>query len=323
MTLKDLAVLANVSVSTVSKAFADSGEISEAKRNEIFSLAKKHGCFDKYYKGKFGKKIIVLICPEIRSAFYTEFAAKLSDAINRRGGMMALSVTNFSREQEASLIRYYSSYGHADGIILFNGGSSIKQDPGIPMVAIGIPKKNRFVDNLNTDLAAGIDEAVEYLKEMGHKKIGFLWEKHTGSKYRNFCESMRKNGLPVSDDFCVCSDSRFEIAGYNAMKTLIARPEHPTAVIASYDYMAMGAIRYAQEAGIRIPEDISVIGMDNISTTAYLGVPLTTITTLNDELCETAIDLLFKKIDNRFYFAKQEITLKSRLIKRESVARIE
>ena len=60
MTLKDLAVLANVSVSTVSKAFADSGEISEAKRNEIFSLARKHGCFDKYYKGK--SKVIEEIC---------------------------------------------------------------------------------------------------------------------------------------------------------------------------------------------------------------------------------------------------------------------
>ena len=323
MTLKDLAVLANVSVSTVSKAFADSSEISEAKRNEIFSLARKHGCFDKYYKGKFGKKIVALICPEIRSAFYTEFAAKLSDAIDRRGGMMTLSVTNFNREQESSLIRYYSSYGHADGVILFNGGGSIKQDPAIPIIAIGSPKSNRFVDRLNTDLAAGIDEAVEYLKEMGHKKIGFLWEKHTASKYRYFCESMHKNGLPVTEEFCVCSDSRFEIAGYHAMETLTKLPEHPTAVIASYDYMAMGAIRYAQEAGIRIPEDISIIGMDNISTTAYLGVPLTTITTLDDELCETAVDLLFKKMDNHFYFSKQEITLKSSLIKRESVAKIE
>lgn len=323
MTLKDLAVLANVSVSTVSKAFADSSEISEAKRNEIFSLARKHGCFDKYYKGKFGKKIVALICSEIRSAFYTEFAAKLSDAIDRHGGMMTLSVTNFSHEQEASLIRYYASYGHADGIILFSGGSHLKQDPGIPIIAIGSPKSSRFVDKLSTDLAAGIDEAVEYLKEMGHKKIGFLWEKHTTSKYRYFCESMRKNGLSVTEDFCVYSDNRFEIAGYHAMKTLIERPERPTAVIASYDYMAMGAIRYAQEAGIRIPEDISIIGMDNISTTAYLGVPLTTITTLDDELCETAVDLLFKKMDNHFYFSKQEITLKSSLIKRESVAKIE
>ncbi len=321
MTLKDLAKEARVSVSTVSKAFSDSREISEEKRNEIFALAKKNGCFEKYYKGKFGKKIVAVICPEIRGAFYTEFAAMLCDAIDRRGGMMLLSVTNFDARQEEALIQYYTSNDHADGIILF-GGFDLKQEPHIPVVAVGSSMKRKYVDSLNTDLSTGIDEAVEYLKEMGHREIGFLWEKHTMLKYRRFCESMRKYGLLIHEEYCVQSDRRFESAGYSAMKALMERSNPPTAVIASYDHMALGAIRYAQEAGISIPEDVSIIGMDNISTTAYLDVSLTTVLSLDEELCETAVDLIFKKMDNRYYRAKQEITLKSRLIKRESVAKI-
>ncbi len=323
MTLKDLAKLSGVSISTVSKAFADSNEISQEKRNEIFALAKKHGCFEKYYKGKFGKKIVAVICPEICSAFYTDFITKLNDSIEKKGGMMALSVTNFDTVRERDIIQYYASFDHADGIILVNGGKSLKREPNIPLVSISSAVQHNFVDHLHTDLGAGLDEAVEYLKEMGHRNIGFLWETHTKGKFSLFCEAMRKNGLPIYEEFCVCSNLRFEAAGYDAMKQLTKRETRPTAVIAAYDYMALGALRYAQENNIKIPKDLSMIGMDNISATAYLDVSLTTVSSLDTELCDVAADLIWKKMDNRYYTAKQEIILKSRLIKRESVAKLE
>ena len=323
MTLKDLAELSGVSVSTVSKAFADSNEISREKRNEIFALAKKNGCFEKYYKGKFGKKIIAVICPEICSAFYTDFITKLNDSIEKKGGMMTLSVTNFDVVREGELIQYYASFGHADGIILLNGGKSLKQEPNIPVISISSAVQQNFIDQLHTDLGAGLEEAVAYLKEMGHRNIGFLWETRTKGKFSLFCNAMRKNGLPIYDAFCVCSNLRFESAGYDAMKKLTERAERPTAVVAAYDYMALGALRYAQENNIRIPQDLSMIGMDNISATAYLDVSLTTITSLDTELCDVAADLIWRKIDNRYYTIKQEIILKSKLIKRESVAKLE
>lgn len=323
MTLKDLAKLSGVSVSTVSKAFADSSEISREKRSEIFALAKKHGCFEKYYKGKFGKKIIAVICPEICSAFYTDFITKLNDSIEKKGGMMTLSVTNFDDVREGELIQYYTSFNHADGIILVNGGKSLRQEPNIPLISISSAVQHDFIDHLHTDLGAGLNEAVAYLKEMGHRDIGFLWEQHTKGKFSLFCEAMRKYGLPIYDEFCVCSDLRFEAAGYDAMKQLMQRKKRPTAVIAAYDYMALGALRYARENNIKIPQDLSMIGMDNISATAYLGVSLTTVTSLDTELCDVAADLMWRKIDNRYYTAKQEIILKSKLIKRESVAKLE
>ena len=120
----------------------------------------------------------------------------------------------------------------------------------------------------------------------------------------------------------VNSKMRFQMAGFDAMKQLMEQKDRPTAVIAAYDYMAMGALRYTQEAGLSIPKDVSVIGLNNVSAAAYLDVPLTTIVSHPEELCETAVDLIFKKMDNQFYFARQDITLKSRLIVRDSVANL-
>ncbi len=322
MTLQKLAELAGVSVSTVSKAFSDSREISKETKEQILTLAKTHGCFEKYYKGKFGKQLVAVICPEIRGEFYADFAADLSDKIEERGGMMLLSVSGFNAEREEELIRYYSSFGHCDGIVLVSGSSRLKTEPNIPIVQIGGKYKTGKADYIDIDIAAGIDRAVEYLKENGHRKIGYIGERLTTSKHRLFCEAMRKNALRVTEEYMVNSNQRFQIAGFDAMKQLMELENRPTAVIAAYDYMAIGALRYTQMAGIKIPEDVSIVGMNNVSASAYLDVPLTTIVSYPQELCEIAVDLIFKKMENRFYFARQDITLKGRLIVRDSVANL-
>lgn len=322
MTLQKLAKLAGVSVSTVSKAFSDSREISVETKEQILSLAKRHGCFEKYYKGKFGKQLVAVICPEIRGEFYADFAADLNDKIEARGGMMMLSVSGFSAEREEDLIRYYGSFGHADGIIFVSGSLRLKTEPNIPVVQIGGKYKTEKADYIDIDIASGIDQAVEYLKANGHRKIGYIGETLTASKHRLFCEAMRKNALRLEEAYMVNSKMRFQMAGFDAMKQLMEQKDRPTAVIAAYDYMAMGALRYTQEAGLSIPKDVSVIGMNNVSAAAYLDVPLTTIVSHPEELCETAVDLIFKKMDNQFYFARQDITLKSRLIVRDSVANL-
>lgn len=322
MTLQKLAELAQVSVSTVSKAFSDRQDIGTETKEKILTLAKQHGCFEKYYKGRFGKRPIAVICPEIRSAYYADFAANLNDVIERKNGMMLLSVSGFDAKREEEMIRYYSHFGHADGIIVLSGKSRLKTESTVPIVAIGGKYKTEKADCIDVDLSTGIDQAVEYLKQNGHRRIGFIGETLTKSKFLLFCAAMRKNALTVREEFVIQSDKRFEAAGYDGFKQLLELNNGPTAIITAYDYIAIGALHYAQEAGVRVPADISVIGMDNISAAAYLDVPLTTIVSHSDELCDVAADLLFRKMENPFYFARQNITLKSQLIIRNSVANI-
>ena len=118
MTLAKIAKLANVAVSTVSKAFSDSPEISKETKEQIMKIAKETGCYEKYYKPKYNKKLIAVICPEVQGVHYTQMATYLEKRITQRGGTMLLSVSNFSPEKKAELIDYYIKYAHAEGIIV-------------------------------------------------------------------------------------------------------------------------------------------------------------------------------------------------------------
>ena len=115
MNLSKLAQMANVSVSTVSKAFSDSHEISRQTKEMIFDVAKKYGCFDKYYKPVYTKKVIAVICPEMLGIHYTQMATFLSREISMRNGTMLLSVDEFSSEknkfhQNGEFCCNYSAY---------------------------------------------------------------------------------------------------------------------------------------------------------------------------------------------------------------------
>ena len=132
MNLAKLAQLTNVSVSTVSKAFSDSPEISAQTRELIFNVAKEHGCFDKYYKPVYSKKVIAVICPEMLGIHYTQMATFLSEKISSRKGTMLLSIDEFSGEKNQELIDYYTKFCKADGIIVIEPSSVIKNNTDIP-----------------------------------------------------------------------------------------------------------------------------------------------------------------------------------------------
>ena len=93
----------------------------------------------------------------------------------------------------------------------------------------------------------------------------------------------------------------------------------PDAIIAAYDYIALGAISALKENGYKIPGDFSIIGMDDINVASYTDTPLTTIQMHCDELCDKVVEIIFEKIKNKYYFLKQDVTINTKLIKRSSV----
>ena len=95
MTMRELAKLANVSVSTVSKAFHDAEDISDKTRKLVFDTAMKHGCFGKFYKGKFHKQIIAIICPEVGSSFYTAYVEQIQRIVEDSNGITLISAGTF------------------------------------------------------------------------------------------------------------------------------------------------------------------------------------------------------------------------------------
>ena len=319
MTLNTLAKLSGVSVATVSKAFSGSNEISEETRARIFDISREHDCFDKYNKNKFDKKVIAVICPELKSDYYNTFASILEKEITAQGGIMTVSVSSFSTEHQQELIAYYSAYCRVDGIILVDPQIPISNDFMIPAVAIG--KKSDISSNIcyvSLPLSNAIDQAVQYLYELGHRRIGFAGEELTTSKLTLFEESMAKLHIPLDCSLIYKSHERFERAGICAADYFCGMEEMPTAILAAYDHIAIGMIKEFTERGIRVPDDVSVIGMDDIAIAPYLTTSLSSISSHTDKACHTAVDMIMKKILNQNYTPQSNIVISSEFIPRGS-----
>ena len=300
MTLTTLAKLASVSVATVSKAFSGSTEISEETRAHIFEIAREHDCFDKYNKNKFDKKVIAVVYPELKSDYYNTFASILEKEITAQGGIMTASVSNFSAESQQELVAYYSAYCKADGIILVDPKPPISNDFMIPTVAIGKRKVyEKNITYISLSLSDAIEQAIKYLYGLGHRRIGFVGEKLTVAKLAIFEESMAKLHIPLDRSLIYESDERFERAGICAAEYFVGMKEMPTAILAAYDHIAIGLIKGLGEYAVRVPEDISVVGMDDIPIAPYLTTSLSSISAHTDKACHAAVEILMKKIHNQ------------------------
>lgn len=316
MTMAKLAALAGVSVSTVSKAFSGSSEISEEKRRHIFETAQKYGCYDKYCKNSYTKKVIAVICPEFKGRYYTEQLAIFEREISRHGAVMIVGSADFDRKKEQDLITFFSEYSKVDGIIVYNMPDNL-QKYSLPIVSIG--STNNPVHSIDISTNKAIEDAVIHLLEYGHRDIAFIGEEKTEEKSKTFTEIMKKYRCRANGRCVSISGKRFEAAGYEGMNVLFESDNPPTAVIAAYDYIAIGAMKSIYEHGLRIPEDISIIGMDDINENPYLNVPLTSITTYNEDLCQIAVDALFESIDSCAGKAVRTVRVSADLVKRQSV----
>lgn len=312
MTMRELAKLANVSVSTVSKAFHDADDISPQTRELVFETAKKYGCFGKFYKGKFHKQIFAIICPELGS-FYATYVAQLQHIIEANNGIALISTDHFNKSVQAELLEYYASYLQVDGIIALSLSGPLKKGYEIPVVSIfSAPDPN--IDTVQVNLMTPMVEAVRLLRSLGHEKIAFIGEKLTGMKNGIF-----RKVIQEPDPLIIESNQRFEKAGEDGVQQLLSVKENYTAIICAYDNIALGAIKQLKRRGYRVPEDISVIGIDNISSSEHAETALTTIDTNPQEVCMLAWDIIQKKQQSKYYHSTQAITITGKLIQRETV----
>lgn len=319
MTKKELAKLANVSASAVTKAFNDSDDISEEMRQHIFTIAKQYGCYGKFYKGKYYKKVVAIICPELASNYYTSFVERLQAILEENNCIPMIATDHFDSSIQAEVIEYFTSYLKVDGIIVLGLSTKLKKGYNTPIVAM-FPSADTTIDNVRIDYKSAIFDAVNLLTEYGHKNIALLGEHLTVEKHLDFKEAMRN--LHVHSPYVYESDYRFEKAGEDGIRHLLEENKDCTAIICAYDNIAFGAMKELKKYGFRVPEDFSVIGIDNINTSQYMDTSLSSIGSDPDEICTIAWELLKKKMEHPHVCSNQEIVLRGNLVLRESVARL-
>ncbi len=319
MNIQKLASLAGVSPGTVSKAFSGSTEISEKTKNIIFEIAKQNNCFEKYNKLKYSKKVVAVICPEVKSEYYCSMVSYIEKQLCKQGVMMVLSISEFSAQKEEELISYHLSCKNADGIIIIESSSDIKYNKDIPIIVINSIKETHDVDCINTDFYSAIVDAVALLKQKGHTDIAYIGEELAKDKQEFFEKAMRVQRLPIKKEFIFEEKERFESAGYKAMERIYKLSSRPTAILAAYDYIALGAIQCIRDHGENVPDNYSIIGIDDISFASHRNVNLTSIKSNIEEICNMALELLMKKINVKSFSLRQHISVRGELINRSSV----
>ena len=318
MTLRELAEEAGVSISTASKAFRNSKEISPETRDKIFKIAEKHGCFYKYYKKKYEKRMVAVICPEIRSSYYSEQVEYIQQKLQEKNIVTMIATDQFDTKRQQMLLEFFAEHAKVDGVIILQGKLPVPKGIEIPVVTLNVAMEEERADARNhchIPLQKAMDEAVYHLRELGHTHVAFISEPLTTGSLQCFGHSMKKYRLTAHH---VTAEGRFEEAGINGVRKLLENRLPCTALICAYDNMAIGAIKELKRHGFRVPEDYSVIGINNIPTAEYLDKGLTTIDQAYRAGCDFVCNLLIQKMENPYYCSNATITLTGGLIVRET-----
>lgn len=321
MTITELAKECGVSPATVSKSFSGSPEISEKTRKMVFEKAKETGCFGKYYRGKYFKRTIALVVPEMNSVFQ-KYIKGFVRAIETEGWIPLISVDSFNESKTEEFLTYYSQYFRLDGIILFvmaGNKTPLLAKSEVPIVTIDTSAQNT-PDNICFDFDEAIEIAVNHLISLGHRQIAYFGEKLTVEKNASFQKLSQK----FSSKFkftSIISPLRFEQCGALCTERLLSSGENCTGIICAYDHMAIGAINALKKYGYLIPEDFSVIGMDNIEMCDNFDPTISTVDFPADKICTATMEILRKKIINPYYVDYSSPLIKAKLVARNSTSK--
>ncbi len=320
MTYKELAALAGVSVSTVSKVFSGSPEISQETKDRIHALAREHGVIRAEYHRSMPSPRIAILVPEIVSIFYAQEVSSLAAAVRRRSGEPAIYLTGFDAIHYNRVIDQLTQEKAADGILCLSG-CKYTDTLSIPMVCTSFYRDSRY-DTVHVDYQKISDDALRHLLGLGHRAIGFIGEKHTDVKKECFLTAMKKLQLPVEPGAVFISTKRFEEIGQEAARHYCRQSTMPTAFLCAYDEVALGAIKTFRKMGIRVPEDVSVIGMNDIPSAAYPHNALTTFKMPDHERHKKMVDCLFHHILHPASHTMSHTLLPAELIVRSTTGKV-
>lgn len=333
ITLKDVALKAGVNVSTASRALNDSSGISKKTKLLIKNIAMDMNYIPNHtaraLAGK-GTKSIGVIVPEISSNYFAKVLNYIECELKDKGYSLIVGMTHHKFEDEINYLKVFSAR-KVDGIIvvgcmykkLQEQLANIKSNYHIPIVLIQNYIDFPDYDYIMIDDLYGINAAIEHLVKLGHKNIGFIADEISSRmRFAMFKSALKNNGIKLNENYIKIVKEMFELGGYNAMNELLKEKEIPTAIFASYDYIAIGAMKALDEHDLKVPQNMSIIGYDNIRESEYLIPSLSTISPPIKELAKIGIKLLIEKIENKKTTVIQHISVRPDYIIRNTTAEI-
>lgn len=329
VTLKDIALKAGVNKSTVSRALSGNGKVSEQTRRKIQKIADELGYMPNetamVLAGKKAKTVGIIV-PEIDSNYYARLVSTIETRLRERGYSLIIGQSSFKYENELHYLKVFIQK-KVDGIIfsVYNSKrfvesfSKLKNIINIPIVFIEYVVDLPNYDVISIDEQHGVELAVGHLSKCGYNRIGFISENLSSSiRLPAYISALKKFGIALDERIIKVGSERLDEGGYLRMKELLEEDCPPNAVFASYDDLANGAMKAIAERGLRIPEDISIVGFDNIRESEYFRVPLTTVAPPVIDMGEIGVKTLLEKIEKKDYSFVKHISLKPKLVIRNS-----
>jgi len=327
--MQDVAQLAGVSVTTVSHVINDTRFVSEEVRQRVATAMREL----RYQPNALARSLRLgqtrtfgMIVPDSANPFFAEVARAIENASFAGDHNVILCNSDGDLNKELVYANVLMEK-QVDGIIFVAAGLSSEHLRSIIMRDVPVVVADRSlpdveVDTVEADHYGGGYAATEHLISLGHRRIGCIAGPpvltSSAERLRGYRGALAAHCLPADDDLVQTGDFQYTGSAL-AMSRLLALREPPTAVFASNDMMAVAAIHVAADLRLRVPEDLAVVGFDDIALASFSNPPLTTIAQPKQEMAETAIRLLFARISNPTAPA-QRLLLPVQLVVRRSSA---
>ncbi|MFG6115784.1 LacI family DNA-binding transcriptional regulator [Halobacillus sp. MO56] len=312
-TLKDVAKKAGVSLATTSYVMNGSNLITDGTKEKVLSAAKELG-YRPNGNAKNLKKnkthIIGFFLSGFTGPFFNELLEGIQDTVIKKGYEMVVCASD---DKHRLLLEQY-----VDGAIILNYHiddsllDSLASEK-FPLVVLDRDLKNPHISQVLLPNKLGMEQVVDHLVEEGHKRIGFIAgseESFDGeSRLEGFKESLANRGLVFDENDLIRADFT-EISGLLSMNEYLDKQDdYPTAFVSANDEMAMGAIKAAQQKGLKVPEDIAFTGFDDIDLARYFQPSLSTVCVQKKQWGRIAAETLFHMLDKKAAVAEEEITI--------------
>ena len=322
VTIRDVAAKAGVSVATVSRVFNQKGPIREDTIRRVMDVASAM----QYVPHAGARSLstrstrtIGVLLPDLHGEFFSEVIRGVDVAARQRGYHILVSGSHSDAEEMSAMLR--ALRGRVDGLIVMSpdlglGSISRALAPDTPVALLNCAASGRRtirIDNFN-----GAHAMTDHLLALGHRRIAFITgpernadaaERRRG--YREAVESRSAEAIEIAGDF-------IEDSGHRAVPRILGMSPRPTAIFAANDAMAIGALRALREAQVRVPEDLSLAGFDDVPIARYLTPPLTTVRVEIAEMGRRAVDYLVNTLETGSDGSRKHDLIAATLVVRES-----
>jgi DNA-binding LacI/PurR family transcriptional regulator len=269
-----------------------------------------------------------LIVPSLANPYFGELATAIERECTRAGYQLLLGQSSLTGRSEAPYLARYADNAAVKGVITISTGGEIPVASYEQLSRIGKPflfvvrqAETVAADSVATDHIGGARELVRHLVGLGHRRIAYVGGlgARPARHYLGYLEGLREAALPEDPQLQVQIDGAdLERLGEDGTRELLGRGVEFSAVFAQIDLVAIGVLRALRAAGLRVPEDVSVVGFDNIPIAEHLDPPLTSVDHTVREIGRLAVLLLLDRISGRYDGPARRVIIQPRLVVRAS-----